>query len=274
MKTISILGCGWLGFPLAKRLVKEGHKVNGAVRSENKLLTLHAEGITPFQLELLPGTELNPYWRTFLSCQILVIAIPPGTRHNPEGTHEKQMRTLLHLLNSLASQPYVIYVSSTSVYPLHLPVGEETTEITDDNTGHKDIFWAEKIWREEYAGPAVIMRMGGLAGADRLFARLFAGKTGLTNGNYPVNFVHQDDAVSALLQVAQHRPPGTIYNICSPQHPLRKHLYAFLAEKYNFAPPGFEENTPAGKIIDSSLFIEATGFIYQFEDPFSYTYSV
>lgn len=274
MKTISILGAGWLGFPLAKRLVKAGDQVKGAVRSEHKLLTLQTEGIIPFQLELLADSELNTYWRTFLSCQVLVIAIPPGTRRNPEGTHEAQMRTLLHLLNSLASQPYVIYVSSTSVYPEHLPVCEESTEITEEVTGHKDIFRAEKIWREEYTGAAVIMRMGGLTGADRLLVRHVAGKTGLTNGNLPVNFVHQDDAVSALFHVIEHQPPGTIYNICSPQHPLRKHLYSFLAEKYNFAQPQFEENTPSGKIVDSSLFIEATGFKYQFEDPFSFTYTV
>jgi len=168
----------------------------------------------------------------------------------------------------------VIYISSTSVYPEHLPVCKEIDEITDENTGHTDIFHAEKIWRKEYTGPSLIMRMGGLAGAERLFARLFAGKTELTNGNHAVNFVHQDDAVAALLQVIHQQPPGTIYNICSPQHPLRRHLYAYLAEKYNFAPPQFEENTPSGKIVDSSLFIEATGFKYTFEDPYSYTYTV
>lgn len=273
MKTISILGAGWLGFPLGAQLVKLGHTVKGAVRSEQKLPRLKEAGILPFQLDLLPTTELNKRWEDFLSCEILVIAIPPGTRTNPAGTHERQMRTLLHLLDVLPSKPFVIYVSSTSVYPEHLPVCEESTEITEEVTGHKDIFRAEKIWREEYKGPAVLMRMGGLAGADRMFVRLFAGKTGLTNGNFPVNFVHQDDAVAALLHVVLQKPPGTVYNICAPQHPLRRHLYAFLAEKYRLVPPQFEENTPSGKIIESGLFMKETGFTYKFEDPYQFTYT-
>ena len=42
---ISILGCGWLGFPLAKSLVEKGFSVKGSTTSENKLSILSTAGI-------------------------------------------------------------------------------------------------------------------------------------------------------------------------------------------------------------------------------------
>ena len=34
---ISILGCGWLGLPLAKSLLAKGYKIKGSTTSESKL---------------------------------------------------------------------------------------------------------------------------------------------------------------------------------------------------------------------------------------------
>ena len=47
MTKISILGCGWLGFPLAKALLSKGLSVKGSTTSSEKLATLEKAGITP-----------------------------------------------------------------------------------------------------------------------------------------------------------------------------------------------------------------------------------
>ena len=52
MTQISILGCGWLGFPLAKRFIEEGYSVNGSTTSESKLSVLENAGINPFLVVL------------------------------------------------------------------------------------------------------------------------------------------------------------------------------------------------------------------------------
>ena len=39
-ETITILGCGWLGLPLAKALVKAGYQVKGSTTREENLETL------------------------------------------------------------------------------------------------------------------------------------------------------------------------------------------------------------------------------------------
>ena len=56
-ETITILGCGWLGLPLAKALVKAGYSVKGSTTREENLETLREAGLEPFLVELDP--EVN-----------------------------------------------------------------------------------------------------------------------------------------------------------------------------------------------------------------------
>ncbi|MBT8238285.1 MAG: NAD(P)-binding domain-containing protein, partial [Croceitalea sp.] len=43
--TIGIIGCGWLGKPLAKALLAENYKIKGSTTTKDKLKELEAEGI-------------------------------------------------------------------------------------------------------------------------------------------------------------------------------------------------------------------------------------
>ena len=43
MKRVSVLGCGWLGKPLAISLLDEGYSVKGSTTSEDKLELLEDE---------------------------------------------------------------------------------------------------------------------------------------------------------------------------------------------------------------------------------------
>jgi 3-hydroxyisobutyrate dehydrogenase-like beta-hydroxyacid dehydrogenase len=45
MTKISILGCGWLGLPLAKAIVENGFSVKGSTTSTDKLTALENAGI-------------------------------------------------------------------------------------------------------------------------------------------------------------------------------------------------------------------------------------
>ena len=51
-RKISILGIGWLGFPLAKKLIENGFNIKGSTTSESKLDLLKNNNIQPFQIEL------------------------------------------------------------------------------------------------------------------------------------------------------------------------------------------------------------------------------
>jgi 3-hydroxyisobutyrate dehydrogenase-like beta-hydroxyacid dehydrogenase len=52
MTQISILGCGWLGLPLAKTLLENDFSVKGSTTSNDKLSLLENLGIQPFIIAL------------------------------------------------------------------------------------------------------------------------------------------------------------------------------------------------------------------------------
>ena len=51
-KTISILGCGWLGKPLAIKLIKKGNLVKGSTTSKHKFKEFDNLGIQPYLISL------------------------------------------------------------------------------------------------------------------------------------------------------------------------------------------------------------------------------
>ena len=50
--TVAVLGCGWLGLPLAKALVAEGYSVAGTTTTPSRVLTMRDAGIRPYLLSL------------------------------------------------------------------------------------------------------------------------------------------------------------------------------------------------------------------------------
>ena len=57
IKTVSILGCGWLGLAVGEHLVRKGFEVKGSVTSDQKKPKLEAVGIKPYTIRLLPAPK-------------------------------------------------------------------------------------------------------------------------------------------------------------------------------------------------------------------------
>ena len=54
---IAIIGCGWLGLPLAKKLIKENFIVKGSTTSKEKISVLKTEKIEPFLIDLNKNSD-------------------------------------------------------------------------------------------------------------------------------------------------------------------------------------------------------------------------
>ncbi|NTV98861.1 MAG: SDR family NAD(P)-dependent oxidoreductase, partial [Chlorobiaceae bacterium] len=96
-ESISILGCGWLGLPLARALVSEGYRVMGSTTGERKLELLRDAGTEPFIIRLEPeavGDDITD----FLQSDILVIDIPPERREDIQEYHIAQFSSLIDAL--------------------------------------------------------------------------------------------------------------------------------------------------------------------------------
>jgi glycerol-3-phosphate dehydrogenase len=73
--TVSILGCGWYGLPLAKTLVAKGINVKGSTTSAGKLETLAETGIKPFLIDLsADDAAYNP--SSLLAMYLLLLSHP------------------------------------------------------------------------------------------------------------------------------------------------------------------------------------------------------
>jgi nucleoside-diphosphate-sugar epimerase len=236
-KSVSILGCGWLGLPLARHLLQNGFQIKGSTTSPEKLALLKKAGIEPFLIQLSDGGD-HTQLSDFLTSDILVVNYPPGVR---KGGAEQFRNSFGTLLNSLAKSPAskIIYVSSTSVYPNTPGTVSEEMRLQPDSEAGMVLLEAEDRLRELSGKEVVILRMAGLIGHDRQPARFFAGKKGLTNGEELVNLIHRDDCVNIIYKMIEERANGDTFNCCSDTNPPKRDFYTKAAEVLGMVPPQF-----------------------------------
>jgi UDP-N-acetyl-D-mannosaminuronate dehydrogenase len=92
MKQISILGCGWLGLPLAKSLIEAGFTVNGSTTSEGKLAVLATHNVVPFLIALQENEVIGDLSLFLHNSNILIIDVPPKLRGNATESFELKFK--------------------------------------------------------------------------------------------------------------------------------------------------------------------------------------
>jgi nucleoside-diphosphate-sugar epimerase len=271
---VSIVGCGWLGLPLAKHLAEEGHVVSGSTTRAERVAELQAAGVHAFQLKAENGKWQGDGLVDFLECDVLIIAIPPGTKRNPDSSHAEEVQALIHVISdSKINIEKIIYISSTSVYKNANRVVAETDVIEEADAENKVLFRAEKYIQSSEIKDKIILRLGGLTGYERMLARFFAGKSELAGGNEPVNLVHRDDVISVIFFLLEKKSESVVLNVCSPQHPTRRDFYTQLCERFDLASPTFPEQLHADWKEISTNELAGLGYSWIFPDPYQYSYT-
>jgi nucleoside-diphosphate-sugar epimerase len=265
---IAVVGCGWLGQPLALSLQKSGHNIVATCRSQQKTITLSKLGFDTETFEL--GDELDhSRLSKIFSSEMLVLNIPVG-RKTPKKEHfARHMQALLkHAANSQIQN--LIFISTTSVY------GDNSGTITEQsptypNTQSGQINLAiEAMVRDHFAGRSSIIRPAGLVGKDRHPASYLAGKTGLLNPDNMVNLVHQDDVICAIKTVIDKNIWEQTLHLSAQQHPTRAQYYTWAAKELGLSPPNFVKGkgVALGKQIDASRSLRILGLSLKYPSPF------
>lgn len=262
MKHISILGCGWLGLPLAKKLIEEGHSVNGSTTSENKLSIFKDLGINPY-LVMLESESISETITDFLAkSEILIIDIPPKLRGNTasfptplEMTFVKKIKNLITFIEK-STVKKVLFVSSTSVYGDENGVITEETDPNPDTESGKQLLLAEALLQNNQNFETTILRFGGLIGEDRQPVKFLAGKENLENPDAPVNLIHQNDCIGMIQEIINQSKWREVFNAVAPFHPVRSAYYTQKAIDLNLALPKFSSEKSNIKKIISSKKIE------------------
>ena len=270
---ISILGCGWLGFSLAQSLEKQGHKVKGSTTRLEKLSELRQAGIEPLWLQLTPEPK-GIGWDYLLDCDVLIVNIPPRLERAGIEFHPAQIRNLVNLIKESSLQQ-VIYVSSTSVYPdLNREVNEE--DVTNPSQSASPALVEVEQLIQGLSRSTLILRCGGLMGYERIPAKYVAGKTGLTTGEIPVNYIHRDDVIGVIEAFLQNPALwNNVYNVVAPLHPTRREVYLASCAPFGYEPPTFKNGgvTPF-KIISSQKLQDALGYRFVYSNPLEFFYQL
>ena len=258
--SVSILGCGWLGFPLAQQLVQSAYRVNGSSTREEKLVQFSGGGIQPFLIRL-DQRETLANFQEFADSEILIIAVPPGSSPEKKEAYLQFFQSLSDLLSANQQVRQLIYISSTSVYGEPNSLVDEASVLEPIETNGKLLAEVEQVLQTLHL-PTCIIRAGGLIGPGRNPGRFFAGRQNIPNGQAPVNLIHQADVIQIILHAIAVRYQGII-NACAPSHPSRSEFYSLAAQQAGLASPSFIQEKGQWKQVEPK-------YLQQVEFKFNY----
>lgn len=157
-KKISILGCGWYGFALAKSLIKNGYSVKGSTTSEDKLTLLKETNIEAYLVNF--EADKSEYEASFFDCDLLIISIPPKKNSLQLQDFPVKIKNIAEAA-AKADVKQVIFISSTKVYQDgNFVVDENIIPQPNTNSG-KAILEAEHILIQNLIFTTTIIRFSG-----------------------------------------------------------------------------------------------------------------
>jgi len=237
LQTISILGSGWLGLPLALELSKQ-YSIKLSTRSVEKLESLEAKNITPYIVEI---DNIIQTIEEFLEADILIINIPSKNIESFKNLSQYIEKSQIKKL---------ILISSTSV-------------CRDEKSPLLSI---EKIF-QDMDKKTTILRFGGLIGYGRNPANFFKNNKIVPNPQTPVNMIHRDDCIAIIQEILKQDVFDEVFNCCSPTHSTKKEFYTYCAISSGLPIPTFDtvENKEQYTIIPTEKLLNKLN--YQFIHP-------
>lgn len=251
---IGVMGCGWLGKPLAISLLKKGYVVKGTTTQVSKLSSLRDAGIDPYVVNL-QHTFIDGGIEDFLEhLNTLIINIPPGLRASPQSDYSGRIKLLMEALDLNPSIKQLIYISSTGVFKDQKgnpSYSEKTAPNADDVKGAK-LIAAERVISTARKKTTII-RPGGLIGDDRHPIKYLAGKTEVSNPEAPINLTNRDYLIDVIHKVVTGAYIFPVLHAISEPHEDRINYYTRMAQTFELEPPVFSYEESIGKRIVSTI---------------------
>jgi nucleoside-diphosphate-sugar epimerase len=225
-KKMLVLGCGYIGLPLALRWQAAGARVTGWVRSEASAAILRENHLDVIigdigAAEAWPGVP-----RDF---DVVVQAVSSGGQ-GAEG-YDRVYRQGAERACEWESSARFIFISSTSVY------GQTQGEIVTEESAARPTTETSQILRQAeeivLAHQGLVARVAGIYGPGRgAWGRKFRrGEATIEgDGSRWINQVHRDDVVTALIHLTEKGAGGEIYNVVDDEPCTTRTYYEWLAK--------------------------------------------
>lgn len=249
MQNISILGSGWLGFPLARELsVKYSIKLSTTTQKNIERLTY-----SNIKTYLVNIDNKKDNIARFLDSETLIVNIP-----------SKNIDSFKEFAKKVKNSPIkkVIFISSTSVYKdCNKSVKEDNTECYSSN----NLLEIEKLFLEFSNIQTTVLRFGGLIGYDRNLVKYFQEKT-VHNSKNRVNMIHRDDCIAIIKKLIKQEIFGDIFNCCATSHPTKEEFYTHCAANSEYKVPKFDNKSSNYKIIDNGKLKTRLNYKYIYDN--------
>ena len=259
MKKALIIGCGYLGQRIARRLRAAGFEVRGTTRSKSRAAELENAGIPAAVMEL-GSAAAHPLLKEKWDAAIYAAA--PGKDGNADLVFRRAPPACHGQLCAAGLERFV-YVSSTRVYPQTGGelLDEESPAEPDEGTSALLREAERELLGEARENGAVVMRLGGLYGPGRSpiewlrrpdFRERLRG-----SAEAWMNWIHVDDAAAAVSSAAVRGRPGELYLAVDGCPVKRKDFYRRAAELAGVEPPELDAGSgDLGKRLSNRKLIE------------------
>jgi len=265
MKSVAIVGLGWLGLPLALHLKELGWCVKGSKQSPDDAQKLHQLGIETYPFSLSDEMKRLPdHIRPLFNVDALIITLPPS-----RFSSQQYCEYLAFLTNQAKKQgvQHLIFTSSTSVFPNISGQFDESSQLSAETEMGKTLIQAEQYLFQSGISHCDILRLAGLIGKQRHPVKFLAGKHNL-KGYSPVNLVHLEDCIQAITALLMNPNGLRTYHLCAPIHPTRAEYYTKAAVFYDLSIPQFEcSDSDPKRIIMADKICRDLGFAYRYPNP-------
>jgi nucleoside-diphosphate-sugar epimerase len=222
-----IIGCGYIGLPLAISLQQKGHEVTGWVHSAASAAALAEYS---FHRIITGNIAASEVWDSLGEDYDLVIHCASSGRGG-ESAYEQVFLKGMLLLNAYQARARRIFVSSTSVYrQLDGEVVTEESPAEPDTATGRILRVTEKVAVES---GATVVRSSGIYGPNRayLFEKLRRGEAVIEgDGLRWMNQIHQRDLAGALEHLTVAGALGEIYNATDDTPVTQLEYYTWCSE--------------------------------------------
>lgn len=241
---IGVLGCGWLGLPLATDLKNEKNKVSGTTTQQEKLNLLENEGIKAFQIEITPKLIKGDIGSFLENLDALIIDFPPRIRSRSSDLFLEEMNLLINKLNQYKKIQKIIYISSTSVFKdtEGFKTYDEAYLFSDYERKDNPLLKAENLLLENLGKRLKVLRCGGLIGHDRHPVKYLSGRKDIANPDAPVNMTYQKDVILICQELLYNfdNLESYIFHAVHPHEISRKEFYQKAAQDFSLEKPEFD----------------------------------
>lgn len=247
-----VIGCGYVGTPLAKRLVELGHEVWGVRRTQESAAKLAEIAVKPFAADISEPGALDGLTGPF-DWVVNLVSSDKGGAPEYRRVYVDGNRNLIEWTRKNPVKK-LVYTSSTSVYAQNDGSAVKESSPAEPTTETSRILVeAEKLLTAAAPTiPAVVLRVAGIYGPERghLFKQYLKNEAKIPGqGARIINMIYVDDLVEVIIAALKNGRAGETYNVVDDEPVSLLHFYRWLSETLGKWMPPFapEEQKPERK---------------------------